>query len=485
MTLVLNWASEPNLKQNIKRIAMKKFQIILIPVLLMLLLPTKSKGQSEMTTFFMDAVPQSQYENPAQVPDVKWHFSFPMLSSLYFEAANSGFHFKDVIENRQDSSYLLLDELVNEKLNERNLIAFNFKNELLSFGFRAGDNMFFNFAVNNHYNFRFTYPKELFALPYNGNGAYIGEKVELTPLSLKATEYTEMALGAAWEETGRWSAGLRVKMLFARANIWTENVEASLKTDEQGYDLTAEAELLTRLTMPPGVDLINSNNTGELDIGDYLLNTSNTGLGVDFGFKYFISDDVSLTASVIDLGYINFDQNTYKYGNEKTEVTFEGFDAYEYVNLSDSATNEKIENTADSIADKFNMETTREDYSMPLTTRFYFGGRFHINEDQQAGLLFRGQYVNGNIWPAVTASYNHQFGRVFSLSASYTAAYDSYMNIGLGGAVNLGAFQIHLSSDNWLAAFRPERTKYFNLQFGINFALRQKETQDKPMFIND
>ncbi|MGM0613747.1 MAG: DUF5723 family protein [Bacteroidota bacterium] len=463
---------------------MKQLVLTIITAFLILFSTTISKGQSEMTTYFMDAVPQSQYENPAQIPDVKWHFSFPLLSSVYAEAANSGFHFQDVIENRGDSSYLLLDELVNDKLNESNHIAFHVSHELLSFGFRAAENMYFNFALNNRTNFRFTYPKELFALPYNGNAAYVGEKVELTPLSLKATDYVEMALGAAWEEPGKWSAGLRFKLLFGRANIWTEKVYASLKTEEQGYDITAEAEMLTRLTMPPGIDLMNTDSIGEPNFEEYVLNTSNVGLGVDFGFNYFITDDVSLSASVIDLGSINFNQNTYKYGNERTEVTFEGFDAYNYVNLSDSATSEEIENTLDSIGRKFNMETTREDYSMPLTTRFYLGGQFHINENQQAGLLFRGQFFNGDFWPAITASYNHRFGRVFSLAASYTATHDSYMNIGLGGALNMGPIQLYVASDNWMAAFRPEQTKYFNLHFGLNVAIRQKKDQDKPMFID-
>ncbi|MFW6018950.1 MAG: DUF5723 family protein [Bacteroidales bacterium] len=464
---------------------MKQLVLVTITAFLILSFAKISKGQSDMTSYFMDAVPQSQYENPAQIPDVKWHFSFPALSSNYIEVANSGFHFQDVIENRGDSSYLLLDELVNEKLNESNHMALFLNNELLSFGFRAMDNMYFNFSVNNRTNFRLTYPKELFALPYNGNAAYIGEKVELEPFSLKATDYTEMALGVAREEPGKWSAGLRFKLLFGRANIWTENVYASLKTEEQGYDITAEAELLTRLTMPPGVDLMNPDSIGEPNIEDFVFNTSNTGIGIDFGFNYFISEDVSLSASVIDLGSINFNQNTYKYGNERTEVTFEGFDAYDYINLSDSATSEKIDNTVDSIAQKFNMEMTREDYSMPLTTRFYLGGQFHINDKQQAGLLFRGQYFNGDFWPAITASYNHRFGRIFSLSASYTATHDSYLNVGLGGALNMGPIQLYVISDNWMAAFRPEQTKYFNLHFGLNVAIRHKKDKTKPMFIEE
>lgn len=458
---------------------------LVFSLFMLLLLPSRSSAQAEMTSHFMDGLAQANHENPAMLPDVKFHFSFPALSSVYVEAANSGFHFQDVIENRGDSSYLMLDQLINEKLNGNNHIAVHYGHELLSFGLNLDDQMYFSFAVTERVNLRFTYPQELLGLPYNGNAAYIGETVELSPLSIKATHYREYAMGAAWQEPGHWSGGIRFKLLFAKANAWTEEAYASLLTEEQGYGLTAEAELLGHMTLPGSMDPENLDNTSDIDVEQYLMNTANWGVGLDLGFNYIFNDQFSASASVIDLGSVNFNGNTYTYKNERAKVTFEGFDAYDYANMSDSLMEEELQNTLDSITDKFNITDNEKSYKMPLTTRFYVGGQYHLSDHQEVGLLFRGQFFDGAFWPALTASYGHEFGRVLSLTASYTATHDSYFNLGLGAAVNAGPIQFYMVSDNWTAALRPERTKYLNLHFGLNVAIRQKPSKGKPMFIVD
>ncbi|MGM0648005.1 MAG: DUF5723 family protein [Bacteroidota bacterium] len=454
-------------------------KILIIPVVFYwFILPFQSIAQADMTSYFMDRLPQSNIENPAMIPDLRYHFSIPGLSSIYAEVANSGFHFNDVIENRNDSSYLLLDELINEKLRPSNHMAIHYQHELLSVGFKANQQLYFSFGVREHADFRFIYPKELLSLPYNGNGAYLDETVELSPLSIQATHYREYALGAAWEKPESWSAGLRVKLLFAMANAWSEEAYASLTTSSEGYTLNAEAEMLGHLTLPPGLD-IDSLDNADPDLKDYLMNTANRGVGIDLGFNYFVNEDFSVSASILDLGAIRFDKNNYNYNNARTSVVFEGFDAYDYTGNNDSLIEEDIQNTLDSIADKFNIQESNNSYSMPLTTRFYLGGQYKINDRQKAGLLFRGQFFDDAFWPALTASYQRQFGRSLTMTASYSVAHNSYNNIGLGAALNMGALQFYMISDNWLAAIIPEKTKFFNLRFGFNIAARHKKPE-KP-----
>ncbi|MCF8331439.1 MAG: DUF5723 family protein [Bacteroidales bacterium] len=459
-------------------------KILIIPVVFyFFILPFQSIGQADMTSHFMDALPQAHYENPALVPDLRFHFSFPGISSIYAEGYNSGFHFRDVIETRGDSSYLLLDELINEKLDDANSISLHYAHELFSLGFTANKKMYFSFAVSERFNFRFAYPKQLLGLPYNGNGAYLGETIEMKPLNLKTTHYRQYAVGFAWQQPEFWSAGLRVKLLYGKANAWTENAYASLYTAEDGYAIDAEAELLGHMTLPPGFDPDNTEDNQNIDPKEYLLNTANWGVGLDAGFRFMASDKLSVTGSVVDLGSIKFNRNSYTYENEKTKVTFEGFDAYDYVGMNDSLIEEDIQNTLDSIADKFNIQDKEGSYKMPLTTRFYLGGQYHLNDKNNLGLLFRGQFFGDAFRPALTASYRHRFGRFLSLSASYTAMPENLMNIGLGAAMNLGPFQLYVISDNWLAAIQPEQTKFFNVHVGLNIAARHKKAE-KPMLID-
>ncbi|MFO8054416.1 MAG: DUF5723 family protein [Bacteroidales bacterium] len=460
---------------------MQYVKIIIISLFFSLLIPAKSSAQVDMTTHYINIVPQSNYENPALIPDLQYHFSIPGLSSIYAEAGNSGFHFQNVIENKGDSSYLKLDDLVNKHLKKNNHVSLHYAQELLSVGFQAHKNMYFNFSVAERADFRFTYPRMLVELPYHGNGEYVGETVEISPLAVKATHLREYAIGMSWQEPDHWSVGARAKLLFAKANAWTEKADVKLYTHEEGYDLETEVEFLGHLSLYQGFDMDNPDKNSDFKPGDYLMNTANWGGAIDLGGNYFINDDFSVNASIVDLGIVNFDRYNYNYQIDKESVTFEGIDAYKHKNKTDSEIEQEIQNTLDSIADKFNLQEDQGSYRMPLTTRFYLGGQYHLSDNQRVGALFRGQFFNGAFWPAFTASYNHRFGRVLSLSGSYSIAHNSYLNLGLGAAVNLGPVQFYLSSDNWLAGLMPERTKFLNLRFGLNIAVRHPKAQ-RPMF---
>lgn len=464
---------------------MSRFTItsILLSLALLILSFSGMRAQSDMTTHNMDILPQASYENPALVPDVRFHVGIPGASSIFAEGANSGFHFQNIIETIGDSSYLLMDELIDEHLNDKNHVSLLYGQELFSLGITADDRMYFNFAVTERVNFRFAYPKTLIELPYKGNGEFIGETVEFTPLSLKFTHFREYALGASWQEPGRWSAGARFKLLFAKANAWTEDAYASLHTEADGYALEAQTRFKGHMTLPMGMTPETLDSTDALDPEQYLMNTANWGAAIDLGFNYRFNDEFSASVSVVDLGSINFDQNTYNYKNEKTTVRFEGLDGYKYATLPDSVDFEdEIQNTVDSLADEFQIEETQKDYRMPLTTRFYIGGRYHFNEDQNVGLLFRGQFFGESFWPSATVTYNYRVGKALSFAASYSIAHDSYFNLGLGAAFNMGPVQLYISSDNWLAAAMPERTKYFNVHAGLNIIIPQPRTAPRPMF---
>jgi hypothetical protein len=52
---------------------------------------------------------------------------------------------------------------------------------------------------------------------------------------------------------------------------------------------------------------------------------------------------------------------------------------------------------------------------------------------------------------------------------SYTVTNNSFVNIGAGLGARLGAFNIHVITDNILAVFNTPSQRYATLQFGINF----------------
>lgn len=460
---------------------MQRKCIFLLPCIVLLLIWGRAEAQVDKTSHYMNRLGQSNYENPAMIPDVRFHFSFPMLSSIYLEAGHSGFNFHNIFDKKGDTSYLMLDNLIDNQLQKGNRLSIAYAHELLSVGITINQLTYFNFSVTERAGVNLIYPKMLFELPYRGNAAFLGEEISFSPLFLQASHLREYALGMSWKEPDRWSAGIRAKVLFAKANVWTEEADIRLLTAEDGYDITLSAQFAGHIALPPGIDLDNGDDSDELSPEDYILNTANWGLGFDLGGVYHINDKFSVNASVIDLGWINFHENTYNAKAGPAEFVFEGIDGYKYMNLDEDEMDAELDRLLDSLEQLLDFSSTQDHYQMPLNTRFYVGGQYHLSDNQSVGALFRGQFFGGTFWPSLTASYNHDLGRVLSFSASYTAARNNYANLGLGTVLSLGSVQLYMLSDNWLAPILPHRTRFFNLRFGMNIAARHREP-DRPMF---
>ena len=61
-----------------------------------------AKGQQEFTSYYMDALPQTGYANPAKTFNGKFFIGLPALSSTYLMYSNSSFAWSDVVKKRND-----------------------------------------------------------------------------------------------------------------------------------------------------------------------------------------------------------------------------------------------------------------------------------------------------------------------------------------------------------------------------------------------
>ena len=84
-------------------------------------------------------------------------------------------------------------------------------------------------------------------------------------------------------------------------------------------------------------------------------------------------------------------------------------------------------------------------------------------------------FYNSGFRPAMTLAYSGSFFKTIDVCASYTIMKDSYDNIGLGLAFNLGVFHIYAASNNVLGLFKPLNTSVLDAQVGIVFNLWKAE----------
>lgn len=452
---------------------MKKIKIKFL--ILFVSLSTFGFAQQDLTIHLMPMVPQSIYTNPSLMPTPKVYVSFPALSSIYFGLSHNGFAYKDIIRERpsDDSLYIDVDNALG-KMAKKNYISTNFQLELFSFGFKVKKKNYFSVSISEKVAVKVGYPKDLFGLLWKGNGQYIGKTADFSGLGANITHYAEVGFGYTRVINDKLTVGIRPKYLLGMMNLYTKKSELTLKTAEEDYALTAKSNLIVNSSLDSNI--YSKDGNGFDPIG-YFLNTNNKGYAIDLGATYKLTQRISFSASVIDLGRIKWTTTPRNFVSPEAEYTFSGIDLNDFLSKADSNSS-GIDKMTDSLKNTFKLTETNESYTSPVGTKIYLTGVFNLTPKDRVGALVRFEVFNGQLHPSYTLSYNKQIGSVLSLTANYSILNRSYSNVGFGMAVNLGFWQIYLTSDNVWGAFYPTTARNAIIHFGMNFVFGYRKMKD-------
>ena len=461
---------------------MKKIIILTIPFLLFLMVSDMVKAQNDMTIYNLGSVPQAYYDNPALMPDTKFHIGcmpvlfIPILSSNYTSISNSGFrwdnlmHYDKTVDSiRPDSAKFF------KNLSKKNYLAINQQIELFSFGFKIKHKHYINVSLTEKIDFRFCYPRDMLLLA-NGNSQFIGSEANFDGIGVDMMHYHEIAIGYTTEINKKWTVGGRAKLLFGLSNVWTYRSKASLAVDKDYFDLTPSSNMIVYTSAP---ETLYGNNGGKFSISDYLLNFGNPGFGIDLGVNYKIDDKWSVAGSVLDFGYIFWNTGTRKYSTADTSFIFRGIDVKGLLNGNTNYT-DMFKKITDSLSNIFKIDEKNQKYTSPLNPKIYLSACYKIGKRDRVSVVFRGDIYKSTIHPAFTLAYNCRFGNILDLVVSYSYMNRDFLNFGFGSSVRFGPFQIFITTDNVLAAIIPYHTKNINVHFGCNYVFYYKKSM--PLF---
>lgn len=440
------------------------------------------------TLYLMQNVPQSNQLNPAIQPECKVFLGFPGLSSIYFNYANNGFTYDDIIK---DGTGLQKDSLVvdinsfHDALKSTNRITNQLDYTFFSLGIRA-KKMFFTLDVSSKVDTRLGFDKGLVSFFKDGNAAYMGRTANLGAIGLEGTAYNEVALGVSKQVTEKLTVGIKAKALFGVANMHMDDSDLSVYTSESGDLVQLRSKQLMKVSMPLDItekaDPDGTNYIDDIDINDddmdakFFSGTNNKGFAFDLGATYQFDEKTTFYASILDIGGIKWN-DTYELYQDAT-FDWKGGDWSQSGNSNDPNYREiedVMEDLTDSISDAFRFRDKTGSYSRALPTKIYLGGSYELNKRINVGAVSRTEIYDGKLRPSLTLSANTRVIRNFSASLSYSMVNSSYNNIGVGVAAKLGPFQLYAVSDNVLA-MNPNTAKTANIRFGMNmmFGCRKK-----------
>ena len=439
-------------------------------------------GQQDFGLYNMDYIPQVQYTNPSTMPKMNWYYNgwfLPMPgSNMDLSASNSGFKLNKVFtQNDQGTMDLNVDNFINS-LAKRNFISLNANVELLNFGFKAKEN-YLSFAVNFKNTARLTYPGDAFTLLKEGNGqSLLGERADFDGLGVDFFSYLEYSANYARNFNDKLTIGLRPKLLYGLANIYTERSEIGISTDADLYDISIDGSMKVNTSGLDGID-------NPIDNFFYSAQ-KNWGAALDVGATYKFTDKFSTSWALNDIGFIRWKNANLSFESQDINFTFQGVDLVEAYVLGDS-TSDPFSELADSISGFATIEEIRgEIYSTPIPGRMYLSAKYMLAEQTSVSILSRSTYIRGRYNQALSLGFNHRVKKWLGVSTNISSYNRQAFNWGAGVSLNLGPFQMYAISDNIFPFFKGVATvedapiyayteKNIHVRYGLNMTFGRKD----------
>ena len=438
--------------------------------MLLLLVPVFLSGQQNQQLYQMHYLGESNFLNPAVQSECKIFIGLPLISSLHLNYANNAFSYRQLVQNTGDStSQLQIDKIV-RRLGRRTLIGTELHFTWLALGYKLND-YYFAFSIIEKNNIPITLSKDIFTLPWNGNTPFEGDYASSRGTAIYATHYREFAFGVS-KETGFGNyIGLKGKLLFGKLNAATPKTDVSLYTDPTYFDLTLDGEFRANLSAPVIINevdgRINSISFDEnTDILQLIFNRKNWGVAVDAGFIQQVSDRVSASGSIVDLGFIRWRSNL---NNLYTS------DQYMYQGpLADTG------QVMQTIMDSIRFDVTHDPYFTMLPLKLYLGADYAVTDKFSLRGLTSAVVYRTKFAPALTLGLDYNpFGH-FHVVSSYSLMYRALNIVGLGFSLGRGPLQFYAVSDNAAGMIWPLSARNLNLRFGLNLNFGCNQKEDKP-----
>lgn len=398
-------------------------------------------AQTESTLYFMNSLPQVVEANPSTIPRYKTAIGLPAISSIAAVYSNNGFTYNDMTSKVNGVTQADLSKWTSS-LAEKNYVQMSAQIDLFRIGIRVNPKMYLMMSSTMVGYQRAMIPKGLATLFVDGTAPLVGSYTNTSPQE-EANAILSTSFGIAYQTSDRLTIGGRLKYLIGQSNITTDASSMIVQVDNN-YQITATGEAIVRTS---GVNDLNRSGYTPTP-SDYF---KNNGFGADLGITYKVMDKLTLGASITDLGYITWRNNTYQYTLDPATAryTFSGFDLNQLVNHNSNYLSQQL----DSLKKKFEMkEQAIGSYTTMLPTKFYISGKYELIKNLNLGALFFGENYKGRFTSGATVALSKDFGRIISTTVSYTVSNRSYNNMGLGVSFNLTPVQLYFVGDNLLRA---------------------------------
>lgn len=455
---------------------------------IMLVCTLSANAQFLRTSYFMEGTHYRQQLNPALTP-TKGYFNLPVIGAVNATVGSTSLGYQDIIDIIDDGDDFYTKPDFMNRLKDNNKLNVNFSTEILSAGWYKGKNFWsFNIGLRtdigaNLTKNMFTFLNEMETVEENWRNS----NYDISGQQLNINAYTEIGLGLSRQINSRLTVGARVKALLGIGNMELKlnrvAMSANLPSDQQinqwssesywnsmtpsqaaqaaqelkdkfnNYhaNLTVGAELKSsfkglELQEEEGKDYVTDFDfdSGKLGIAGY-------GFGIDLGASYKILDNLTVSASILDLGFISWSKSSTKIASANPDpIDIKGST---YANMVDpnnpntvmNAVNQ-LQNDAQGYMDRvtngdvldydmlqLEVSDAKESRKSRLASTLVLGAEYgFFNNKLAVGVLSTTRFVQPDALTELTFSANYRPKSWFNVALSYSAIQSAGKSFGLG-----------------------------------------------------
>ncbi len=464
-------------------------------------------AQNKQLTYNFDQLPQTLMSNPGAVVNYKNHIGIPLLSSIYLEigSTNKNVTYNNVIAGESSVNGMLRNMNDINDLSTDDYFQFNQQIEILYGGIRLrNEKHYVSFGMYGEMDGFSLYPEDIVEIYFNGDdrdGDGIPEFDRVTNLNQFNMIGNLMGVyhvGISSRMNDRLNIGVRLKLISGSLNFNSTNNTGNYQLSQ------SESSGLYHHNFNNMNVIFNSSGFGVSESGDFETDTGsyiqglffangNFGMGIDLGITYQATDRITVTASVLDLDYINYSNDITSYiivndflvkdedyfdppfGGEK-EYWKDKIDDYRYyygddlpldtININYNNFRSPILNASAGYVMSNRTKGAKSAFrDVKCDKCLYNKGLYTSELGIQTYTIFRPEKIG---W-AVTAYYSREFNQYINTKITYTYDNFSPYNIGLGISTHYRRLNFYATMDNLLYLPRLKDSNYQSLQLGFNF----------------
>ena len=433
------------------------------------------------SSYFMEGTSARLSLNPALQP-TRGYFNFPVIGSLNVSANSNVLGVHDIIDIVDDGHSIYSNDKLYNKLDLDNRMNVNLNTDILSFGWMRGKN-FWSVNLGVRMDLGAGLNKGMFDFMRNVNGRGVDELLgqsatyDMDNQSVRMKAYGEIGLGYSRRLTEKLSVGARVKALLGlgRAELKLNQFNVDMDLPDQmsygneftyddwmgkGYSYHAEGTILTTME-GGGLSFDQDDMVEDFDFEAKDLGLSGLGFGVDLGASYDITDALTVSASVLDLGFLRWKDSATRIGsvNGGENVTIDASNYDKYIG-GDFLSLERLNFKKDPKAE-FKNKTK-------LSTTVLLAAEYAFFKDKLAlGAMYSAHFVEPETLHDLTLSATYRPKNWFNIAASFSPVVAGGQSVGL--AMKLGP--LFLGTDYM---YFGKNTKNVNGFIGLSFPMGKK-----------